>query len=87
MDGLKDGDWKEYNKDGTLHFEGKYFEGNEEGTHKYYYASGRVREERNYKQGIPAGDWRFFDEDGLLVLTITYAGGQEQKYDGIRVGQ
>jgi antitoxin component YwqK of YwqJK toxin-antitoxin module len=87
VDGLKDGVWKDYYKDGTLHFEGKYFEGNEDGEHKFYFGNGKLREVRSYKAGIPAGDWRFYDEDGLLILTITYAGGEEQKYDGVRIEQ
>jgi antitoxin component YwqK of YwqJK toxin-antitoxin module len=87
VEGLKDGIWKSYNKDGSLFFEGKYIDGNEEGEHVFYYGSGRIREVRSYKTGIPSGDWRFYDENGMLELTITYAGGQEQKYDGIRIGQ
>jgi len=34
----------------------------------YYYESGAVKSEGNYKSGLAAGDWKEYDEDGKVSI-------------------
>ena len=70
-----------YFSNGKLAFEGSYFEGNENGEHRYYYDNGKVKQIRNYKSGLADGVWKSYDITGELILTTTYIAGEEVKFD------
>ena len=81
VEGKEDGIWKQYYLNGVLAFEGDYIEGEESGTHKYYWPSGKLREVRNFRLGLPDGVWTIYDEGGAEVVKLTYASGVEKKID------
>lgn len=83
--GLKDGIWKGYYPDGTLKFKGSFIQDNADGEHKYYFESGKLKEEQHYVMGIRQKTWRKFDEEGNPVLVIVYKDDVETGINGIRI--
>jgi antitoxin component YwqK of YwqJK toxin-antitoxin module len=82
---LKDGQWKAFYADGTLKFKGTYSQGNPDGQHLYYYESGKLKEEQNYRMGIRQKTWKKFDEEGTVILSITYKDDVEISINGVRI--
>ena len=69
-----------------LQFEGGYENGQENGTHVYYYPNGQVKRRGAYTFGKRNGLWEFFTEDGLRFLTIEYdSNGEEIRYNGVKI--
>ena len=69
-----------------LQFEGGYENGQENGTHVYYYPNGQVKRRGAYTFGKRNGLWEFFTEDGLRFLTIEYdRNGEEIRYNGVKL--
>lgn len=83
--GLRHGFWKHYYDDGKLKFEGEFIDGKPVGKHVFYWDNGNIKDEINYEMGIRQGDAKSFNYDGTLLLTITYSGGMEVKYDGLKI--
>ena len=87
-DGEKTGVWEFHHiideGEKTLAFKGEYINGIALGKHRYYYPSGRIKEEGKYESGMKEGEWKKFNEQGEIILTILYKNGVEFKLDGIK---
>lgn len=83
--GLREGEWKYYYPDGSLKYEGEYFQGNPHKRHKFYYPDGVLKEEQYYEMGIREKNWKKYDEQGNLTMTITYRDDGEIRINGSRV--
>lgn len=53
-------------------------QGKADGSAKYFYSDGRVREDGRFVNGIKTGVWRSFDEAGMLKETHEYTGRGEK---------
>ncbi|MFN3916217.1 MAG: toxin-antitoxin system YwqK family antitoxin [Flavobacteriales bacterium] len=74
--GLKNGQWKQYYKNGKILAIGTYRDDNFEGKVTYYYSSGTVDEEGAYKNAVKNGYWKKYDEDGKLLGKVYYLNGK-----------
>ncbi len=84
--GLPDSIWKAYYiKENKPRFEGNFVNGDPDGKHTWYYASGKVQVSGKYTGGMKQGDWKFYDEYGQLTLTILYEADEEISWDGIKI--
>jgi len=83
--GLKDGLWIHYYPDGTKQFEGRYIQGNPDGKHRYYFESGKLKEDQYWNVGRRDRTWRKFDELGNVLITLTYENDELVKVNGVRV--
>lgn len=78
--------WKSYYMPKEkLRFEGRYINGDPDGTHTWYYSSGKKMFQGNYASGARQGDWKFYDEQGTNYLTITYENDIEIKFQGVKI--
>jgi uncharacterized protein len=86
VNGERDSVWKSFYMPSKIkRYEGKYSNGQEEGTHTMYYDTGKKMYTGNYVAGMKDGDWRFFDEIGINYLTITYKNDIEIKWMGEKI--
>lgn len=78
--------WKSYYMPKEkLRFEGKFLNGDAEGTHTWYYDNGRKIVQGSYSGGMKQGDWKFYDEGGFNYLTIFYENDIEIKFQGVKL--
>jgi antitoxin component YwqK of YwqJK toxin-antitoxin module len=91
-DGLRTGPWEGFyltpadgKVDSTLSFSGNFIEDLPDGKHTWYWDNGKIREEGTYVMGSREGNWNVYNYDGTLFLVITYAGGIETRYDGVKI--
>lgn len=86
VDDKPDSLWKAYYlPKEKLYFEGKYLNGDPEGTHTWYYENGRKMVSGSYAGGMKQGDWKYYDENGFNYLTITFENDIERKFQGVKV--
>lgn len=85
IEGMRDGEWKSYYKNGQLKFRGKFVEDNPHGEHVWYWDNGKLKDKGNYLMGRKHGDWITYDYEGTPFLVITYENGIEKKYDGMKI--
>lgn len=80
-------DWWIYSSypEGNVLFKGKFFDGQPDGKHTWYYLNGRKKKEGNFANGMRIGDWKYYDKDGALFLIITYRQGVEIKYNNMLI--
>lgn len=82
-DGQMHGDWKFYDDEDILVFEGTFVDGQPDGKHSWYYhGSGKLKERGKYIIGSKEGDWIKYFEDGTIMQTITHKNGVEVAIDG-----
>lgn len=74
--GVLNGPWKQYFKNGKLLASGTYRDGNFEGQVTYYYSSGNIDEQGYYKNAVRNGFWKKFDIDGELLGKVYYLNGK-----------
>ncbi len=84
INGRRNGLWKHYLND-ILIFEGAFLDGIPNGKHKYYWETGKIKEEINYVQGKKQGEDRKYDREGNIFLIITYKNGMEISYDSYKL--
>jgi len=75
-DGLKNGTWTQYFKQGQLKSTTTYLNDKLEGDYTLFYPDGKIMVEGAYRQNIPDGDWRRYDENGHQVSIIRYSRGK-----------
>lgn len=73
---VRTGYWQEYNRDGTLVFEGTYVDGLLEGRAVRYYDSGQPWYVAHFRDGQLMGPWEEYHENGQLQA-VGEAYGQE----------
>jgi len=77
---LKQGRWKEFNKNAILIAEGQYINGKKEGSWKEYFDSGELMIEEDFVDGIPCGQFVSYHRNG-------YALSEGQFCKGLRSGE
>ncbi len=83
--GERDGLWQHFFSDETIKFSGSFVQGYKNGRHKYYFESGKLKEERFYEMGVNQKIWRKYDDEGNILLALSYSNGILIKIDGVRV--
>jgi len=73
--GLKNGVWKQFFRNGQLKSTATYVNDKLDGEFMTYFSDGTKHVEGVYRQDIPDGEWKRYDEKGKLLSTIRYAGG------------
>ena len=64
--GLREGPWVAYWRNGQLRFKGDYKNGKPEGSWVYYHDSGQLWSKGDYKNGKKEGSWVRYNEDGSV---------------------
>jgi antitoxin component YwqK of YwqJK toxin-antitoxin module len=77
VDGLRQGLWKNYYKDGTLMGEEHYLNGELHGLWKVYYDNGTLGSEGHYLNGKPHGLWKSYHSNGTLQWEGHYLNGEQ----------
>lgn len=79
LNGLVIGRYRVYNSGGEILYKTTFGpKGN--GIYKdFYYETGKVKEEGNYKNGKKEGDWCHYNKEGKIMTTIKYNEGVPQK--------
>ena len=72
VDGLREGQCREYYDSGVLMMECSYHEGQLSGYAKTYYPSGALKEEGDFLNGDKTGVWKTYNEDGDEVSSDRY---------------
>jgi antitoxin component YwqK of YwqJK toxin-antitoxin module len=65
--GQKEGDYREWKRDGTLIFEGEYKEGKRHGIFNKYYDNGKPRVLQTYLEDNLNGVKKLFDKEGNIT--------------------
>jgi antitoxin component YwqK of YwqJK toxin-antitoxin module len=83
---LEDSVWVSfYTKTQSKRFEGRYINGEPEGTHRYFYDNGKLAILAIYKNGLKDGTWLFYNKEGDLYLTIQYKNDEEMSWQGKKI--
>lgn len=83
---LKEGIWNYYYfPEMILKSTGRFVQGLEQDKFKFYYNSGKIKEEGEYVAGKKHKTWRIYDLDGYVITTIIYNLGEIQKIDGVDI--
>ena len=69
--GMKDGSWIKYHKNGQLQYKGNYKNGKRESSWIDYWENGQLQYKGNYKNGKEEGAWVVYHEDGTVWLKFT----------------
>jgi antitoxin component YwqK of YwqJK toxin-antitoxin module len=77
-EGKKEGEWKYFNKDGTIRSSGNYANNLEKGTWKYFYFNGKTEQTGVYKNGKVDGLWKWYYDNGDLRREEEYFEGKEE---------
>ncbi|MDX1799092.1 MAG: hypothetical protein R3255_10620 [Candidatus Lokiarchaeia archaeon] len=81
--GLKNGQWKQYYKNGKVEAEGVYKDGNFDGFVKWYYENGVLQTQGFYRHAVKNGYWKSFESDGTLKSKVYYLNGKELKGEAL----
>lgn len=76
--GKRDGQWKEYARNGLLISEYNYNDGSLNGSAKTYFLNGKVFKELNYKNGELHGEYLEYFRNGKLYKSAWYENGMGQ---------
>lgn len=77
---LKNGKWKEFNKQAVLVSEGHYQQDLKHGLWKQYYETGELLIEETYDKGILHGRYAAYHMNGTLLSTGQYQHGRREGY-------
>lgn len=80
----KDGDWKQYYKNGTQRLSGHYENGMLQGAYEVFYSDGTIEIRGNYVDNRSHGTWHFYHESGKEVYSLEYVMGSpsdREKYE------
>lgn len=83
--GERNGIWQYFYLDNGKKFYGAYIQGFANGKHRYYYESGKIKEERYFEMGRKERSWKKYDEEGNLMITMTYSNDAIVRINGVRV--
>lgn len=83
--GQQEGIWKTYYANGKLMSKLNFVQGNPDGEQTIFYESGKVKEVRNYQNGLRVKTWKKYTEDGIPELVIVYRNDQEYSINGVRI--
>lgn len=74
--GLKNGEWKQYFKLGTLKAKGNYTMGKKNGVFIYYFSNGAIDTRGLFVNNQKHGPWLFFDGDNKNMKKVNYNKGE-----------
>lgn len=66
------GEFKDFNRSGTLILTGNYNEGVKDGLFTAYHPNGTTKWTCTFKENKPTGDWKYYYPDGKPMLTVNY---------------
>lgn len=76
--GIKQGHWKEYYKEGVLRAEGDYKDGARVGSWKFFHVNGKLEQKGKYRKGgKPNGLWVWYYENSTVRREENYINGLE----------
>jgi uncharacterized protein len=75
--GNEQGDWKQYNEDGSIKAEGKFENGKRTGKWVFYHSTGWIEQTGFYDKGRLDGKWKWMDESGFIIRSEEYSRGIE----------
>lgn len=75
-EGNKQGDWKDYYRNGMIKAQGKFRNNLRDGKWSFYYESGNLEQEGNYDLGKENGAWRWYYPDGQILIEENYYNGR-----------
>lgn len=73
--GAKHGEWRSFDRNGTLRWRGTYRAGELDGEERGWYADGRLEFEGRRKLGLREGAWRSWYENGQVEWLAEYREG------------
>lgn len=76
VDGLAQGEWKRYFKDGKLQIKGNYKNGLQQGECTWYNTAGTAEVVGFFKDGQKHGQWRFYDSSGEYTTKFYILGNE-----------
>lgn len=74
--GLKEGAFQKFFKNGQIMTEGTYKDDLLEGEFILYYSNGNIEQKGKYTKGVQTGKWQYFDENGQPVSEDEYKSGK-----------
>jgi antitoxin component YwqK of YwqJK toxin-antitoxin module len=74
--GLQEGDYEVFFKNGEPYMQCKYSEGKRNGLCLSYFKNGRVEMEAHYKNNLRHGEWKFYNNEGDHLYTLKYEEGK-----------
>ena len=77
-DGKKEGDWKYFNRDGSIRAQGKFVNNLEQGTWTYFFPHGKTEQSGIFKNGKTNGLWKWYYEDGNMKREEEFFEGKEE---------
>ncbi len=84
LNGKKNGSFKVYWLDGSVHIEGFFKNDSLDGTVRNYYPNGVLESEAKYQNGNPYGAYRYYYEDGgLQIQAEDFGNGEHLVYDSL----
>lgn len=79
------GEYLEYNKDGSLRYQSTYIDDNREGIVKYFDKKGKLKREVNYVNGLLNGSYTKYYSNGKVKMKCNYVNdelhGIKEEYD------
>ncbi|HBH07297.1 MAG TPA: hypothetical protein DDX92_11920 [Flavobacteriales bacterium] len=76
--GLKQGPWIEYYREGEKRAEGEYLDGARIGAWKFFHLNGKIAQKGKYKEGGKAhGRWVWYFDNGMVLKEENYRKGLE----------
>jgi len=85
--GLKNGPWTQYFKNGQPKLKATYIKDQLEGEFIVFTPSGKKEIEGAYRHDLRNGDWKHYDENGKLMTTIRYSEGRITNFDEVDAAQ
>lgn len=79
--GMRNGESKQYNKEGNIIWTGTYKDNLLQGSYKKYYDDGKICEKAEYKDGALNGIYMHYDRYGVLVEEAEY---KNDEYNGVK---
>ncbi|AFL82005.1 MORN repeat protein [Aequorivita sublithincola DSM 14238] len=90
INGLENGEWKEFYPNGTLQSTSYWIKGTPVGKWESYFPDGSLRSIKNYEKGVSVGEWQEYYEDGTIKEITNYTEGirngiftETQKFDDV----
>lgn len=71
-DNVFDGDFRDFDRDGTVVLTGHYDNGVRNGAFQAFHPNGSLKWEVTFVNNTPTGDWNYYYPDGKPMLTINY---------------
>ena len=80
--GIKDGEWLRYNKNGQLEYKGNYKYGRRDGPTESYNENGQLILIGRWKSGKREGLWNLYHDNGNLEEKINWKDGERINCEG-----